>query len=495
MAGNLLYTYTDENGVIRPTAAVARELSRRQKGYEADESFNETIDYFGYSQLEDPKKIINTAASMQKVEDKSPAEKYKVKVLDEIAAGKNEYYDKAEAMEKPEYEGKYDGQIQSLVDKIVNGEKFTYDISGDTAYQQYKSEYERNAKKSSENAMAAGMAASGGYGNSYAQTAAQQAYNNEMQSLGEMIPEFEANAYGRYVDERAEDYNQLSTMLSLDNQDYGRYRDNVSDYYTDKEHMLSMGDRYNDSLYNKFNVYQTVEDSEFNKEMTLEEFALNKEKYANDKAYQDAMTAAEIGDFSKMGEYLGIDTSEAQKWYEISRAAEMYSATGMLSFLQNAGLDTTQLEENLENEKWYNKLTIALSIYEATGDPAKLNELGISTEYSDQLLKYSLIAAKNSAEGSSGSGGSGRTSGGGGSYYSSGGNDAPSEKTYNSGDKTYTATEIANAAYDFYMGHTDWTLDSRSLDMWLHYNGYSGAAATAFKGYLQSYGMKNSGRS
>lgn len=429
MANPILnYTYTDANGEIRPTAAVSRELLRRQKGYEADTSFDDTIKYFGLSD-KSPESVIESSAQLNEIEVPSAATRYKNDILDKIATGDNEYYNNAASMERPEYESQYDSHINELVDKILNGEKFSYDINGDAVYQQYKSEYERSAKKAADNAMAGASMASGGYANSYAEAAAQQAYNSEMQSLGEMIPEFEAQAYGRYMDEKNDQYNQLSTLMSAENMEYGKHRDEVADFYADRDYELGMGDRYQNDLYNQFDVYQTVEDSDFNKEMTLEDFAFNREKYENDKAYQDAVAAAELGDFSMLGDYLGIDTTEAEKWFDVVRATEMYSATGMISFLKEAGLDTTELEANLSDEKFYNKLTTALAIYEATGDPSKLKELGIDTSYSDQLLKYSLVAAKNSANGSSGSGGSGRSGGGGRSSGYSGGNGSG----YNSG--------------------------------------------------------------
>lgn len=412
-------TTVDEKGNLKPTAATARELLRRQNGYDADKSFDETLKYFGYDDNTDPNSVLNTSADLPEdnpvtggftstaVSDKSDVSDLKSQVIDKIASGENSYYNTADVMEKPEYESQYSDKINDLVDKILNGEKFEYDLNADAVYQQYKDEYARSAKRSADNAMNSAMSASGGYANSYAQAAAQQAYNAEMQNLGEMVPEFEAQAYDRYADEKQEQYNQLSVLQNSESTDYSKFRDEVSDFYADRDYQLGMGDRYNQDLYNQANLYQTVEDSDFNKEMTLEEFAFNKEQYANDKAYQDAAAAAELGDFSKMSEYLGIDTTEAKQWYDVTKAAEMYSATGMISFLKDAGLDTTELEADLSDEKFYNSLTTALAIYEATGDPSKLKELGIDTSYSDQLLNYSLVAAKNSANGSSGSGGSG----------------------------------------------------------------------------------------
>ena len=388
------YTYTDKNGVVRPTAAVAREKYRRENGYEADHSFDTTFEYFGYNDKTDSQNILNTAAQLDN--NKAPSiSDMKSNVIDKIVSGENSYYEDANNMEKPEYQSQYDAKIGDLMDKILNGEKFSYDIDGDAVYQQYRNIYERNAENSAQNAMGNAMAASGGYANSYAEAAAQQAYNAEMQNVGEMIPEFQAQAYSRFADDRQNDYNQLSMLMNAENMDYGKYRDEVADYNTERDYLLGMGDREQQDMYNQFNMFQS-----------LEEFAFNKEQYYNDQEYQKAVAAANVGDYSLLGDYLGVDTSEAQKWHNITRAAELYSATGMISFLKDAGLDTTELEANLQDEKYATRLTTALAIYEATGDPSKLHDLGIDTSYSDEMLKYAAAKARSSGSGGGNSSGS-----------------------------------------------------------------------------------------
>lgn len=390
------YTYTDKNGVIRPTAAVAREQLRRKNGYEADHSFDATFEYFGYNDTTSSQDVLNNAAQLVNNNTKPTVTDMKNTVIDKIASGENSYYEDANNMENPEYHSQYDAKISDLMDKILKGEKFSYDINGDAVYQQYRNIYKRNAEKSAENALGNAMAASGGYANSYAEAAAQQAYNAEMQNVGEMIPEFQAQAYSRFADDRQNDYNQLSMLMNAEDMDYGKYRDEVSDFNTERDYLLGMGDREQQDMYNQFNMFQA-----------LEEFEFNKKQYYNDQEYQKAVAAANVGDYSLLGDYLGVDTSEAQKWHNITRATELYSATGMISFLKDAGLDTAEIEANLQDEKYATKLTTALAIYEATGDPSKLHELGIDTSYSDEMLKYAAAAARSKGSGSSSGGRSG----------------------------------------------------------------------------------------
>lgn len=73
-----------------------------------------------------------------------------------------------------------------------------------------------------------------GYGNSYAVTAGQQAYNSYMSKLSDKIPELEQRAYERYKDDEESAYKRLNTLIGLEKSDYGRYRDSVDDYNTNR---------------------------------------------------------------------------------------------------------------------------------------------------------------------------------------------------------------------------------------------------------------------
>jgi hypothetical protein len=72
---------------------------------------------------------------------------------------------------------------------------------------------------------------------------------------------------------------------------------------------------------------------------------------------------------------------------------------------------------------------------------------------------------------------------------------AAKSKGYNSLAAVVDEIEkLADKAIDYYNEHPNVTLDSRTLDMWLHDNGISGNASTLFKAFLQQAGAKTSGR-
>jgi hypothetical protein len=73
----------------------------------------------------------------------------------------------------------------------------------------------------------------GGYGNSYAQSVGQQAYQGQLQNLNNIIPELYQMAMDQYNNEGQNLLNQYSMLGAQEEQDYGRYRDQMGDYNTE----------------------------------------------------------------------------------------------------------------------------------------------------------------------------------------------------------------------------------------------------------------------
>lgn len=131
-----------------------------------------------------------------------------------------------------DYQSPYASQIEDLYNRVSNPEKFTYDPNADPLYQMYADRYSQNARRSMNDTMADAAALTGGYGNSYAQAVAQQAYDEQMQGLNDALPTLYNQAYGEYTDRQNQLLNQLQTAQAMDETAYGRYRDTVNDYYT-----------------------------------------------------------------------------------------------------------------------------------------------------------------------------------------------------------------------------------------------------------------------
>ena len=127
------------------------------------------------------------------------------------------------------YTSAWKDEQEETVRKLLNRESFSYDLNADALNRQYKDSYLRQGKQAMEDTVGKVSALTGGYGNSYAQTAGQQAYNGYLQQLGDKIPQLHAQALDRYNAEGARLQNQLSVLMQQEGTDYDRYRDAVAD--------------------------------------------------------------------------------------------------------------------------------------------------------------------------------------------------------------------------------------------------------------------------
>lgn len=458
------------------TPSIAREIMRRNAGYDANPDID--LSEYGVSENTDPQAVLDEAAklgevgksgqssvqpTMQQQYDSATNE-----IINSILSGGSDYYDQAESMQRPEFSSRYQEQIDDMtgkimdygeyqadprvneaLDRILNGEDFSYDINKDSLYANYKDQYERAARLAAEDALGRASAATGGYGSSYASAASQQSYNQQMQGLSDKIPQLYQLAYDRYQDQKqdaydqygllaeADDtaysrfengrnnlYNQQSMLQSLDNTDYNRYRDDSADFESDRSFLVGQGDREVGNLETAAGLIGNQSDRITDRERYDDE----KARYEEEKQFNDAAAAAELGDFSLMSDYLGVDLKDAETWDKVQKGMSLFSATGMLDYLKAAGLDTTRLEAQMADEQFNTKLAAAVSIYEATGDSAALKNLGIDTSYMDQIMQYTLAKAAKEANSSSGG------SGGSGYYYNSSANTQVKELTQSTYD-------------------------------------------------------------
>ena len=174
-----------------------------------------------------------------------------------------------------DYQSTWADQLNDKISQILNREKFSYDLNGDAIYQQYADQYAQHGKMAMMDTMGQAQAMTGGYGNSYAQSAGQQAYQAYLQQLNEVVPELYGMALDQYNQEGQDMYNQASLMAQMEDQDYGRYRDEVSDYNTELERLTENARYMSETEYQKalddFNIKygahrDTVSDNQWDQE-------------------------------------------------------------------------------------------------------------------------------------------------------------------------------------------------------------------------------------
>lgn len=163
----------------------------------------------------------------------------------------------------PSYAGTYDAQLKDIYDKIVNREKFKYDVNSDALYQQLAAQYQQQGKMAMEDTMGQAAAMTGGYGNSYAVSAGNQAYQGYLQKMNEMVPELHDAALARYNAEGEALMDEYALTGDLRDEEYGRYQDELDLYLRDVDRKQDQVDTaYDRGRDNWYTAYQMGVDAD-----------------------------------------------------------------------------------------------------------------------------------------------------------------------------------------------------------------------------------------
>ena len=150
------------------------------------------------------------------------------------------------------YQSQFQTGMNDLMGQIQNRPKFQYDVNADALYQQVAQNYMQQGQQAMMDTMGQAAALTGGYGNSYAQTAGQQQYNNHLLGLTEMVPQFQQMALQQYQMEGDQLMDQYQLMLQQEELAYGRYQDDLNRYYADLDRAQAAYDNERDYDYSRF---------------------------------------------------------------------------------------------------------------------------------------------------------------------------------------------------------------------------------------------------
>lgn len=144
--------------------------------------------------------------------------------LSSITKKKNEYDANRNYASQIDRTNKWSQQLEDTYNNIANREKFSYDMNNDAFYKQYAQQYQNNAKLAMENTVAQASALTGGYGNSYAATAGQAMYNQQMEGLNDRATELYQLALQQYNAEG----DRLNSLYSMTANAYGMEQDRIN---------------------------------------------------------------------------------------------------------------------------------------------------------------------------------------------------------------------------------------------------------------------------
>ncbi len=187
-----------------------------------------------------------------------------------------------------DYESKYSGEIDSILNDILNREKFSYNLNADPIYEQYKDIYTQNGKKAMMDTVGQASALTGGYANSYAVTAGEQAYDEYLNELNSIALDLRDRAYEQYGDEGEKLFQDVTLLRSLDGDDYEKYLGELERYYKDGEYLLERLTTMSDAEYEQF--LQTVDAWENDRDFAFKEYtdALDRDEFAQEMAFKQA---------------------------------------------------------------------------------------------------------------------------------------------------------------------------------------------------------------
>ena len=184
------------------------------------------------------------------------------------------------------YKSKWQEQMNEIMNAYRDREDFQYDLDSDALYQQYADQYARGGKLAMMDTMGQAAAMTGGYGNSYATTAGNQAYQVYLQQLNDVVPELYGMAYDRHLQEGQDMLTKYSLLSDREAGDYAKYQDELSKYYAELDYLANQYKTEREYDYAKYSDGRDSAYQEFANqrafEQCLQEFDFQTHQYNND---------------------------------------------------------------------------------------------------------------------------------------------------------------------------------------------------------------------
>ena len=285
----------------------------------------------------------------------------------------------------------YTYMSQKMLDKIISqSSSYSYDMNADPLYQQYADMYRNESKTAAKDIFGLASSLTGGYGNSYASTAASGIYSQYADKLALKGLELEQKNYDRHTDsiknmksvyEAYRSRQESEAEKERDERDfqYKKEKDEKEFLYKQERDILS---DEKESLEKQLEfAFKAAENGDYG---YLESLGVDVTALRRNEAYETAAYKAQYGDYSGLKE-LGINTDKLIN-DKLSEQAELFAKFGDYSVLRELGVDITNLKAEEKRE--------LAEMYAKYGDYSLLQSLGVNTsdreeeEYYDRLLTW-----------------------------------------------------------------------------------------------------------
>jgi hypothetical protein len=178
------------------------------------------------------------------------------------------------------------GKLEAY-DKWANRPDFSYDVNGDALYQQYKDQYINQGRMAMMDTMGQAAAMTGGYGNSYAASVGNQAYQGYLQKLNEVVPDLYNMAYNMYQQEGEDLKYAYDVARDEYNTKYGEWADKLGFWQSEQS-------RLDTNAYNEANLDRSMWESDRSHYTGLYNTALEWATNNENTLYNDAATKYQL---------------------------------------------------------------------------------------------------------------------------------------------------------------------------------------------------------
>ena len=199
----------------------------------------------------------------------------------------------------------YSDQVRDMMDTIMGREKFTYDVDKDPLFQQALASAMNSGKTAMQDTIGQASALTGGYGSTYATSAANQAYNAFIEDAYDNLPQYYQMAMEAYQMEGDDLYRQLDMLVGADEREYSR---NVTAFDATYQHRNQM---YNEA-------YQQFRDAK-NDAYNIANLKLSEHGQLVNDAYNYFNASADYANTLYEREYnkWADEVNQAMKWAEM----------------------------------------------------------------------------------------------------------------------------------------------------------------------------------
>lgn len=246
-------------------------------------------------------------------------------VQSDSVSGLQDAYDKQLQTRPDAYTSRYQAQLDQLLGSLQGRPEFSYDLGQDPLYRQYRNQYVRQGRQAMMDTVGRAAALTGGYGNSYGQTAGQQTYQNYLQGLNDRIPELYALALEKYRMEGDDLLERYQTLNQMEQSDYRKYRDQVADWDAETQRLYQQYIQERDFDYGRYTDEAEYDYGRYRDEVADQQWqsAFDYQKEQNLLAYEQWLQEFEYRKQQDQLEYEQWlrEFEESQRRYEQSRTA------------------------------------------------------------------------------------------------------------------------------------------------------------------------------